>query len=170
MPAGIRRSASAATMAIICLVAGCAAVPHDDATRIGYAADGAVSGEIVDVASERRYQPAPGSSYLQPSAMRTNAAPVYPPALLDRRLPAAAVVVRIVVGGDGRVESASLLENSAGEPAFADAVLAAVKNWSFAPLLRVTGDKAERLPFSQSYRFVFRQVNGRAVVETAPGA
>jgi len=56
---------------------------------------------------------------------------------------------------------------SGGEPAFREAVLSAVGRWTFIPLKRVTGDKVERLPFTQDYRFTFRQVDGRAVVESA---
>jgi hypothetical protein len=52
------------------------------------------------------------------------------------------------------------------ERGFGAAVLAVVPDWTFMPLLRVTGDKIEPLPFTQDYRFVFRQVNGRAVVES----
>ncbi len=52
------------------------------------------------------------------------------------------------------------------EAAFAEAALSAVRGWIFAPLMQVTGDKAEPLPFSQDYRFTFRQVDGRAVVDS----
>jgi hypothetical protein len=42
--------------------------------------------------------------------------------------------------------------------------------WKFIPLERVTGDRIEALPFTIEYRFVFRQVNGRAVVESGNAA
>jgi TonB family protein len=148
------------------LFAGCASSPRAPEAREGYAADGAVSAEIVDAADgDARYQPMPGSSYLSPLPMRENAKPEYPPALLDRRLPPATLMVRLIVDGAGKVADARIVENGSGEAAFADAVLAAVRGWTFFPLKRVTGRQVEPLPFTQDYRFTFRQVNGRAVVE-----
>jgi TonB family protein len=97
--------------------------------------------------------------------MRENAKPEYPPALLDRRLPPAMLVVRLIVDGAGKVADARIVENGSGEAAFAEAVLAAVRAWTFFPLKRVTGRQVEPLPFTQDYRFTFRQVNGRALVE-----
>ena len=149
------------------LVAGCASSPHASAPHEGYAADGAVSAEIVDVADgDARYQPMPGSSYLSPLPMRENAKPEYPSALLDRRLPPATLVVRLIVDGAGKVADARIVENGSGEAAFAEAVLVAVRDWTFFPLKRVTGRQVEPLPFTQDYRFTFRQINGRAVVES----
>lgn len=148
------------------LAAGCASLPRAPEPREGYAADGAVSAEIVDAADDgARYQPVRGSSYLSPLPMRENAKPDYPLALLDRRLPPATLVVRLIVDGAGKVADARIIENQGGEAAFADAVLAAVRRWTFFPLQRVTGRQVEPLPFTQDYRFTFRQVNGRAVVE-----
>jgi TonB family protein len=138
------------------LAAGCASSPHAPEPREGYAADGAVSAEIVDAADEdARYQPVPGSSYLSPLPVRENAKPEYPPALLDRRLPPVTLVVRLIVDGAGKVADARIVENGGGETAFADAVLAAVRGWTFFPLKRVTGRQVEPLPFTQDYRFTF---------------
>ncbi len=151
---------------VLALLAGGCATRPPEAVRQGYAADGAVSAEIVDVADDgARYQPQPGSSYLDPLPKRANAVPVYPPMLLDRRLPPVEVVARLIVDGTGRVETARIIRND-GDAAFADAVLAAVRGWTFYPLQRVTGRVVEPLPFTQDYRFRFRQENGRAVVET----
>ena len=75
------------------------------------------------------------------------------------------LVVRIVVDETGAVARAELVDGSSGEAAFAEAVLSAVRGWAFIPLKRITGARVERLPFTQDYRFTFRQVNGRAVVE-----
>ena len=75
------------------------------------------------------------------------------------------VVAQLIVDGTGRVETARIIRND-GDAAFADAVLAAVRGWTFYPLQRVTGRVVEPLPFTQDYRFRFRQENGRAVVET----
>lgn len=147
------------------LLVGCASASHQAEARLGYAADGTVSADIVDVASDTRYQAVQGSSYLQPIGRRANLRPAYPAALLDRRLPPVEVVARIVVDGKGEVERASVIE-SGMDAAFDEAVLHAVRGWTFVPLMRVTGDKAEPLPFTQDYRFTFRQVNGHAVVES----
>lgn len=70
-----------------------------------------------------------------------------------------------MVDDTGAVARAEVLENASGEPAFADAVLSAVRGWTFVPLLRVSGEQVEPLPFSQDYRFTFRQLGGRPVVE-----
>ena len=157
---------AAGFMALLCLLAACASKPPAAPPRDGYAADGAVSAEIVETAdADARYQPMPGSSYLSPLPVRENARPAYPQALLDRRLPPAEVVVRLIVDGTGKVVDARIIGNAGGEPAFADAVLVAVRGWTFFPLKRVTGRVVEPLPFTQDYRFVFRQLNGRAVVE-----
>jgi len=147
-------------------MAGCSSVAHEDARRIGYAADGEVGAEIVDAPAGARYQAVAGSAYFNPLPVRENAKPDYPSALLARRLPPASVVARLVVDGTGAVERATVVETSGDDRAFADAVLSTVKTWTFIPLKRITGDRIERLPFTQDYRFVFRQVNGRAVVES----
>lgn len=140
-----------------CLATGCSSLSQQAVHDGAYAADGAVSAEIVDTADEgARYQPVPGSSYLSPLPMRTNAKPEYPSALLDRRLPPATLVVRLIVDGAGKVADARIVENDGDEHAFADAVLAAVRGWTFFPLKRVTGRQVEPLPFTQDYRFTFR--------------
>lgn len=163
-PAVLRLPLAALVSAM--LATGCASSPRAPEAREGYAADGAVSAEIVDAADEgARYQPVPGSSYLSPLPVRENAKPEYPPALLDRRLPPVTLVVRLIVDGAGKVADARIVESGGGEAAFADAVLAAVRGWTFFPLKRVTGRQVEPLPFTQDYRFTFRQLNGRAVVE-----
>ncbi|WP_449447342.1 TonB family protein [Thermomonas brevis] len=163
-PAVLRLPLAALVSAM--LATGCVSSPRAPEAREGYAADGAVSAEIVDAADGgARYQPMPGSSYLSPLPMRENAKPEYPPALLDRRLPPAMLVVRLIVDGAGKVADARIIENASAEAAFAEAVLAAVRGWTFFPLKRVTGRQVEPLPFTQDYRFTFRQVNGRAVVD-----
>lgn len=147
------------------LFAGCVSSPRAPEAREGYAADGAVSAEIVDVADDGAcYQPQPGSSYLSPLPQRANAVPVYPAGLLDRRLPPVEVVVQLVVDGAGKVSAARILGNTGSEAAFDEAVLAAVRGWTFFPLQRITGRTVEPLPFTQDYRFTFRQENGHAVV------
>ena len=148
------------------LASGCSSAPRKGAGHAAYASDGAVSAEIVDAPSGGRYQALPGSTYFNPLPIRDNVQPAYPSELLARRLPAMVVVARIVVDGTGAVERADVVESAGDEPAFGDAVLSAVRGWTFIPLKRVTGDRIERLPFTQDYRFTFSQVNGRALVES----
>lgn len=167
-PAESRRFSVLLPILVACgLMAACASARRQEAGRIGYAADGAVRAEIVEAPATGRYQPVAGSMYFNPLPVRDNVPPEYPPALLARRLPEVVVVARLVVDGDGAVERAQIVDDGGGEPAFRDAVLSAVGRWTFIPLKRVTGDKVERLPFTQDYRFTFRQVDGRAVVESA---
>lgn len=145
---------------------GCASQPTPPTPVMGYAADGAVGAEQVDDdASTVRYQQAAGSSYLDPVPSKGNSLPVYPAEFLARRLPAVTVVVRLIVDPAGKVSDARILDNAAGEQAFADAVEHAVRSWTFLPLQRVTGRQVQSLPFTEDYRFTFRQENGRAVVE-----
>ena len=102
MPAGIQVVVRVAVVGLLSTLAGCASQPPAPQPREGYAADGAVSAEIVEtIDAGARYQPMPGSSYLSPLPVRDNATPEYPPALLDRRLPPAEVVVRLIVDGTG---------------------------------------------------------------------
>lgn len=156
-------------MAACSVLVGCASPVHKPEVHEGYAADGAVSAEIVDRPDASRYQVVAGSTYFNPLPIRENARPAYPAVLLERRLPPVTVVARIVVSDSGAVERADVVESTSDEQAFGDAVLSAVAGWTFIPLKRITGDRVERLPFTQDYRFTFRQVNGRAVVEFGDG-
>lgn len=134
---------------------------------MGYAADGAVGAERVnDDASTVRYQQSPGSSQLDLVPSQGNSLPVYPAERLDRRMPAVTVVVQLIVDAADKVSDVRILDNAGGEQAFADAVEHAVRGWTFLPLQRVlNGRHAQSLPFTENYRFTFRQENGRAVVE-----
>lgn len=146
---------------------GCASQPPPVATPpVGYAANGSVSAEILEADATARYQPVPGSDYLDPVGNPRNARPVYPAGLLRQRLPPVQVAVRLIVDATGGVIDARIVADQGGEQPFADAVLVAVRGWRFAPLQRVTGTRLESLPFTEDYRFTFRQINGHAVVET----
>ena len=125
----------------------------------------------------------PGVSYDQPVALPGNPLPVYPPALLSQALPPLAVTVTLHVDADGRVTAALPLEAAdAAQAPFQASVRSAVLQWKFFPLVRVrpggaptvitSGDtattypgQATRLPFSQTYRFVFSQVGGKPQVD-----
>lgn len=144
-----------------CLMASCASAPPPATT---FAADGAVATAIVEPPDARHYEVQPGEQFFRELPRRENVAPVYPPALLDRRLGPVSVVARIVVGASGDVERAAVVDADAADPAFAEAVLAAVRTWTFIPLKRIVDNRMEPLPFTQDYRFTFTQENGRAVV------
>jgi TonB family protein len=126
-----------------------------------------VSAEVLERPSAARYPTAPGVSYSGSAPSRDNPNPEYPAGLLARLLPPVTVMVRVVVGGDGAVSSASIIEPASEDAAFGDATLAAVRAWTFDPLRRVTvtDGKSEALPFTREFRFTFRQVNGHAVVD-----
>lgn len=156
---------------VLGLGAGCASRQPVPLPRIAYAADGAVSAEVVDAPGDARYQPVPGSRYFSQLPLSENARPKYPSGLLARKLPPVTIVARLIVNGSGEVEHASIVVAANDvpahdEPAFTDAVLSAVRTWTFIPLRRVTGKRIEPLPFTQDYRFTFRQVDGRAIVES----
>ena len=74
------------------------------------------------------------------------------------------IVARLIVNEAGTVETAEIIESSTPLPEFSESVLVAVRTWTFVPLKRVIGNKLESLPFTQEYRFTFKQENGRAVV------
>lgn len=137
-------------------------LPGGDITS--YISSGAVKAEIVAVPESSRYQPSPGVSFVSPEPAPPNAVPSYPPSLLIKRLEPVEVIARVVVNEKGSVDTATVIHNSSQEPAFADATLAAVKTWTFSPLKRVQGLVVDPLPFTQEYRFTFKQVDGRAVV------
>ena len=145
-----------------CMMASCASAPSPPATT--FAADGAVATAIVEPPDARHYEVQPGEQFFRELPRRENVAPVYPPALLDRRLGPVSVVARIVVGASGDVERAAVVDADAADPAFAEAVLAAVRTWTFIPLKRIVDNRMEPLPFTRDYRFTFTQQNGRAVV------
>ncbi|MBN8740377.1 MAG: hypothetical protein BGP24_01510 [Lysobacterales bacterium 69-70] len=149
------------------------------------AAHGVVSGEVVQAGAQPRYTVEPGVSYDQPVALPDNPAPVYPPALLVRALPPVSVTVNLRVDADGRVSDLAPLAAADPAPApFQASVRDAVLQWKFFPLVRIgpggaptvvtVGDVATtypgqvtRLPFSQTYRFVFSQVGGKPQVDAA---
>lgn len=148
---------------------GCASRPMDapiPSQQYAYAADGTVGAEVLIAAPDTRYTITPGVDFEGPIAKTTNAMPVYPPQLLAKRLPPVEVIARVIVDREGRVERAVVLEDDGSDPLFAEATLWAIEAWLFSPLRRMEAGVSQPLPFTQDYRLVFRQVNGRAVVES----
>ena len=142
----------------------CSSAPKAEKREVGFLADGAVSAEIVDKPSNERYEIRAGEQFFRELPKRENVRPVYPDPLLAKRLDPVSVVARIIVNDIGVVEKAEIIESSTPLTEFSESVLAAVRTWTFIPLKRVVGNKLEPLPFTQEYRFTFKQENGRAVV------
>jgi TonB family protein len=155
-------------------VGGCAskraldnATPASQITS--YASNGDVKAEVIEAPERARYKATKGVTFISPEPWEKNAVPKYPPGLLIKRLDPVEVVVRVIVNTVGSVDSATIANNSSEEQAFAEETLAAVKRWAFSPLQRIEGSSVQPLPFSQEYRFIFRQVDGRAVVTSGSG-
>jgi TonB family protein len=116
-----------------------------------------------------------------PAPMEDHVAPAYPAELLAQKLPAITVRVRLVVDENGIVNDATLLESPPNYPQFFAAVQAAVRQWTYSPLVRSVpaeedtvlqfngwrstySGKATTMPFHQDYDIVFTQKDGEGVV------
>jgi hypothetical protein len=84
--------------------AACAHMRPAPEPRERYAADGAVSGEVVERSDADRFENSAGASYRGSEPLPGNAQPEYPPGLLSRMLPPATVEAQIVIDGGGVVE------------------------------------------------------------------
>ncbi len=165
---------AASALIATCVVGGCASKRALDNTTLvsqitSYASNGDVKAEVIDAPERARYKATKGVTFISPEPWEKNAVPSYPPALLVKRLDPVEVVVRVIVNTTGSVDSATIANNSSQEQAFAEETLAAVKRWAFSPLQRVEGASIQPLPFSQEYRFTFKQIDGRAVVSSGSG-
>lgn len=164
----IARHAAIAAAAI--LFAGCAtkSSPKPPAPPVERRT-GEVSESIVESDAASRYVIEPGQTYESPVVLGEYSLPEYPADRLADRLPPIEIVVRVVVGSEGLVERVDPLgETNDTTRAFYDATKDALMRWEFSPF-RIK-DKATSivrdLPFHQDYRFVFRQIDGKPVVET----
>ncbi|WP_257386142.1 energy transducer TonB [Tahibacter caeni] len=178
---------AAAALAAAVTAAGCAPSPSRKPAQPPAASvsRGVVSDEILEAGAKERYAAEAGVSYDPPVALPDNPEPVYPPALLDRTLPPQSVTVALHVDADGRVVDVTPQATADPVPApFLASVRSAVLQWKFFPLVRVRagtgpgtvtiGDvtttypgQATRLPFSQTYRFVFSRVGGSPQVSAS---
>jgi TonB family protein len=149
---------------LFCMASGCASSPEKQSQESAFIADGAVSSEIVDTPGNERYEIRAGEQFFGEIPKRENARPTYPAALLAKQLDPVSVVARLVVSKSGEVERAEIIESTSTTADFSESVLVAVRTWTFIPLKRVVGSKIEPLPFTQDYKFTFKQENGRAVV------
>jgi hypothetical protein len=106
--------------------------------------------------------------------------------MLAHHIPKTTVHVRLMVNEDGHVYQVQALDQVAEtERPYLIAVEAAVLNWHFFPLVKVTdgpgntvvtvgetstnyAGRAAKLPFHQDYAFSFEQVNGKGIVRPVP--
>lgn len=136
---------------------------------------------MLEAADVDRYRPLSGERYEQPFPRGEQAEPVYPAALLAKRLPPVVVTVKLTVSPAGDVVTVESLDAQADE-AFLASVREAVLRWHFFPLVRIvpgatktalqTGDvfttyegAATALPFTRVYQFTFSQSKGVAAVD-----
>lgn len=167
-----------AGLALALSLAACRSVP----TQAPPPPAGEVDAQPIVAASADRYEVAEGATYAQPQASADNALPVYPPDLLAQRLAPRIVRVRLIVDAQGRVAEVRPLDPEPSGDAFLDAVRAACAGWRFSPLTQTRAVEQRRrlpdgdveieyvpqtrtLPFHLDYRFAFRQVDGRPVVD-----
>lgn len=172
-----------AGLALAVSLAACRSVP----TQAPPPPSGEVDAQPILAVSSDRYAVAEGATYAQPQASAGNALPVYPADLLAQRLAPRIVRVRLIVDAQGRVAEIRPLDTEAAGDAFLDAVRAACAAWRFSPLTETRAVEQRRrlpdgdveieyvpqsrpLPFHLDYRFAFRQVDGRPVVDAGTAA
>ena len=128
---------------------------------------------LPDTTQTRRYVLAAGESS-RGATLRRLADPVYPATLLARNLPPVRIVVRLVIGINGRVQRllphpAMQLESVPYAQDFMAAIAECTAQWHFAPLVItrvvIANGKTTRtlrdLPFSLDYAFRFEVHDGR---------
>jgi TonB family protein len=167
---------------VFLILAGCIAQPaleRAESPRTGSVAMRAVSAD-----DSESYEVATNETWFAPAPMDDQVAPVYPEELLAQKLPATTVRVRLIVDEDGIVTESTALESPPNYPQFFAAVQAAVRQWTYSPLVRaVPGEedtvlqfngwratysgKATAMPFHQDYDIVFTQKDGKGVVTSA---
>jgi hypothetical protein len=172
-----------AGLALMLSLAACRSVP----TQAPPPPSGEVDAQPIVAASADRYEVAEGATYAQPQASPGNALPVYPSDLLAPRLAPHIVRIRLIVDAQGRVAEVRSLDPETPGDAFLAAVRAACAGWRFSPLTETRtveqrrrlpdGDveieylpQSRPLPFHLDYRFAFRQIDGRAVVDAGAAA
>jgi len=85
--------------------------------------------------------------HIQPPALVTRVAPVYPPIAVNARV-RGMVILEATVGKDGRVEDVEVLRSV---PLFDEAAVDAVRQWVYAPLL--LNGEAERFVVTVTVNF-----------------
>lgn len=148
---------------------------------------GSVAMQAVSADGSQSYEVATNETWFAPAPMDDLVAPVYPEDLLAQSLPAITVRVRLIVDENGIVTDSTALEAPPNYPQFFAAVQAAVRQWTYSPLVRsVPGEgdtalyfngwsatysgKATAMPFHQDYDIVFTQKDGQGVVTSVTPA
>lgn len=172
------KSSAPLVPALLILVA-CAAhrtIETSDSPRTG-----SVAMQAVPADESQSYAVDTNETWFEPAPMEDHVAPVYPEELLAQKLPAITVRVRLIVDKNGIVNDSTALESPPNYPQFFAAVQAAVRQWTYSPLVRsVPGEEATALqfngwsatysgratamPFHQDYDIVFTQKDGKGVV------
>lgn len=169
----------------IFILTGC--VAHLAIERADSPRTGSVAMQAVTTGDAQSYAVATNETWFAPEPMGELVAPVYPEELLAQELPATTVRVRLVVDENGIVADSTGLESPSNYPQFFAAVQAAVRQWTFSPLVRsVPGEdttlrfngwsatysgQATAMPFHQDYDIVFTQKDGKgAVTSVTPAA
>lgn len=158
------------------VLTGCASVPPPTpapapGTDVRYHA--------VDNKDSKHYVLTPSETAVSPSVGGDNHPPVYPPALVARRLPPVNVRAKLIVDDKGTVTDvrfADANQADADRRIFEQAVRTATLQWTFVPMLiqhwKEMPDGGQKvvqsdpMPFSQDYVFNFALVNGKPVVES----
>lgn len=167
------------------LLAGCASGPSkvtsDDARagRVGMR-------DISHVAAGERLVLADNETFLVPLENDSNPLPVYPEALLSRRLPPQSLCLRVSIDEQGAVMAAvpfeqlpDCAETGSVDVSFYEVAIRSVEQWRYEPALRCVfpdakikeatygscGGYAEApQAISLTYRFMFEQEDGRGKV------
>lgn len=168
---------SASLVPALLMLAACAA--HQAIERADSPRTGGVVMQAVSAEESQSYAVNTDETWFEPEPMGDHVAPVYPEDLLAQKLPAITVRVRLIVDTDGVVNDSTALESPPNYPQFFAAVQAAVRQWTFSPLVRsipgaedtvlqfngwraTYSGKATAMPFHQDYDIVFTQNDGKA--------
>jgi hypothetical protein len=170
---------SASLLPAFLILTGC--VAQQAIERAGSPRTGSVAMQSVSADDSQSYEVATNETWFAPAPMDDHVAPVYPEELLAQKLPAITVRVRLIVDENGIVTDSTALDAPPNYPQFFAAVQAAVRQWTYSPLVRsVPGEedtalhfngwsatysgKATAMPFHQDYDIVFTQKDGKGVV------
>jgi len=167
-----------ATLAIV--LVGCASAPHPGPARPATESD--TSYRQLAKGDMRHYQLALGQISTGAVAW-DHPAPVYPAALLDRRLPPQEVTAQLVVNEQGKMAEVRIADEASADAQtrlFDDAVRAAAMQWTFEPLrisqwaADANGNShevsSEARPFSLDYVFRFAWKDGKATADASASA
>ncbi len=182
---------SAVLWAALAVLAGCAHAPVAVAPeRVSRAGDVGVSEITATVAPSARLVLGRDETFFMPLPARDNALPVYPPALLARRLPPQSACLQLGIDAEGTIVNVAPIVQVPDCPAtgvvdrqFFDAAMTAARQWRFDAAFRCeypnaqaresgdcSGGREVQQAVSLAYRFVFEQRDGLGSVRVSAGA